>query len=296
MKRQKKLRIPLYENRSVSQCVEAVFDFMRTCRSVWLRLVLLLFLPSGALLAFSVFVNADNSSTDIDHMGVFSALDFLFSGDDQSSLLFLLFFYIGVWMVFVHVYSLLEAYRSNEGQIDDFSLSAMKPYLIDVARRSWWLPALLMVMVFVCMLHGVLFVIGLVVLVPMALFPSVWLFERDMIVPSISKAFFLGWRAWWQLAFVIFLTTAIGLMVTTVLDVPILLGNMFFSTLFSQESTGFMSILLTLLLYVFNTLSYVALFICLSMVIMGCAYEYGTVSDRIDAASVDADIAAFEDL
>ena len=54
---------------------------------------------------------------------------------------------------------------------------------------------------------------------------------------------------------------------------------------------------LTLLVaYGFTSLVYLGLYLMVSMMLMSCAYEYGTVSERIDDASLESEIEHFEDL
>ena len=49
-------RINLYERRSISQCLETTFDFMRVNRRVWLRSTFVLIGPLALLLALLLTV------------------------------------------------------------------------------------------------------------------------------------------------------------------------------------------------------------------------------------------------
>ena len=284
-------RIPLYEDRSVSQCIEATFDFMRTNRRVWLRSAFTLLMPVSMLLGLSVFTL---SADDLPSGGYM--LDWLFEWGPTYDLFFKVMVIVGVWMAFVHVYSLLEAYDKHGAALNEFTQRQMLPYYLRNAKYSWWLAIFLSGIAYFMLSSSSVFMsaLGLVVLVPLALLPSIAIIERQGDIPAFVKSLRLGFHAWFQLLFTFALTLLFSFLLVSVVTLPSLMLSGWFSTLAYglERSDG-----ITLILAFGSTaLVYLSLFLMVSMILMSCAYQYGTVSERIDDASLESEIEHFEDL
>lgn len=223
-------------------------------------------------------------------------MDWLFVWGPGFDLFFKVMVVVGTWMTFVHVYSLLEAYDEHGSALDAFTQRQMLPYYLRKAKVSWWLAILL---------AGVsYFVLGssniwpslllLIVLVPLALLPSVVIIERLGVFSAFAKSLRLGFQAWFQLFFTIGLTLLFGFLMTLVIALPSLVMSGWFSSLaYGLSSNNGLTLLVA---YGFTSLVYLGLYLMVSMMLMSCAYEYGTVSERIDDASLESEIEHFEDL
>ena len=289
--KQQQNRIPLYEDRSVSQCIEATFDFMRANRRVWLRSAFTLLMPVSALLGLSVLTL---SSDDLPYGS--SIFDWLFEWGPTYDLFFKVMVIVGVWMTFVHVYSLLEAYDKHGDALNEFTQRQMLPYYLRKAKQSWWLAILLAGIAYFVLDSDSIFLaaLALILLVPLALLPSIAIIERLGDIPALVKSLRLGFHAWFQLFFTFMLTLLFGFLMVSVVTLPSLMLSGWFSTLAYglEKSNG-----ITLLFAFGSTaLVYFGMYLLVSMVLMSCAYEYGTVSERIDDASLESEIEHFEDL
>ena len=291
MKRPQENKILLYEDRSRAQCIEAVFDFMRANRRIWFRSAFTLLMPVCMVLGFSVLTLSADDRPSGD-----TIMDWLFVWGPGFDLFFKVMVVVGTWMTFVHVYSLLEAYDEHGSALDAFTQRQMLPYYLRKAKVSWWLAILL---------AGVsYFVLGssniwpslllLIVLVPLALLPSVVIIERLGVFSAFAKSLRLGFQAWFQLLFTIGLTLLFGFLMTLVIALPSLVMSGWFSSLaYGLSSNNGLTLLVA---YGFTSLVYLGLYLMVSMMLMSCAYEYGTVSERIDDASLESEIEHFEDL
>ena len=291
MKRPQENKILLYEDRSRAQCIEAVFDFMRANRRIWFRSAFTLLMPVCMVLGFSVLTLSADDRPSGD-----TIMDWLFVWGPGFDLFFKVMVAVGTWMTFVHVYSLLEAYDEHGSALDAFTQRQMLPYYLRKAKVSWWLAILL---------AGVsYFVLGssniwpslllLIVLVPLALLPSVVIIERLGVFSAFVKSLRLGFQAWFQLLFTIGLTLLFGFLMTLVIALPSLVMSGWFSSLaYGLSSNNGLTLLVA---YGFTSLVYLGLYLMVSMMLMSCAYEYGTVSERIDDASLESEIEHFEDL
>lgn len=284
-------RIPLYEDRSRSQCIEAVFDFMRTNRRVWLRSAFTLLMPVCIVLGLSVLT----LSVDEQPSGN-PTIEWLFVWGPDYDLFFKVMVVVGVWMAFVHVYSLLEAYDEHGADLNAFTQRQMLPYYLHKAKQSWWLAILLTGIVYFMMSSESVWLslLALVVLVPLALLPSIAIIERLGDVPALVKSLRLGFHAWFQLFFTISLTLLFGLLMTLVIGLPsMVMGEWFSSLAYGTEVNNGITLFCA---FGFTTMVYLGLFLMVSMMLMSCAYEYGTVSERIDDASLESEIEHYEDL
>lgn len=284
-------RITLYEDRSVSQCIEATFDFMRANRRVWLRSAFTLLMPVCLVLGLSVLtLTADEQPSD-DFI-----LDRLFVWGAGYDFFFKMMVVVGTWMTFVHVYSLLEAYDEHGAALNTFTQRQMLPYYLRNARYSYRLAILLS-----CAAYFVLgsnnwwlSLLAMVVLVPLALLPSTTIIERLGDFPALVKSLRLGFHAWFQLFFTIALTLLFGFLVTLVIALPsLVMGGWFSSLAYGLAENNGITLLFA---FGFTSLVYWGFYLMVSMMLMSCAYEYGTVSERIDDTSLEGEIEHFEDL
>ena len=260
-------RISLYTERSVSQCLETAFDFMRSCRNVWFKMVLWLFLPPCLVATFVIKGGVSNMN------GSFAAFD-CWSYLVQKNVILAPF--IGMWLALVLVHALLDAYGQQGAAVDGFSMRQMLPYLRRQVLRSGW-----EILVFVAWL---LF----------SLLPSVYLLERLNFWRSVFKSVRLSVRSILSLVAVVFFALLFGFLMLTALYMPIELMAMAKIVFPVGDVLG--SVATTLFSGLFFTLFLVGYEVVLSMLLLVLACHYGSVSERVDDASLESDIENFENL
>ena len=141
-------KILVYQWRTLSQRIEAVFDFMRLCRKAWFLLLAVLYTPLCVALTVASFLNYSHDenytgTTDFEVWGLFSWI----TGPGHG--FFICVAALAAWMMFVHVYSLLAAYEDNDFCLDNATLRMLWPYV-----RAALLPSLVpaSLLVFICLL------------------------------------------------------------------------------------------------------------------------------------------------
>ena len=281
-------RMSLFIDRSVSECIEATFDFMRINRRIWLRSAITLM--AGGCVLYSLMVGNNQTNVSLGTWG-----NVIYS-DEMSDEVLILFSFLGLWLAYIHCYSLLIAYMEQGSDLNTISQRQMLPYYLSVARRTWWFVILLAALLALgSLLGGLIFVLVLLfVMVPMAQLPSVYLFEQSGVIDSVKKSFRLGYSSWPQMTITLIVTAIVGMILTGVVQVPALLFNMLFSTMaFSVDQVPFASVVVPVLTVAPVCFS---LLVAVSMLFMGAAFQYGTVTERVDEASLDADIEYFENL
>lgn len=282
--------IHLYQKRSVSESIETTLDFMRNNRSVWFRMALAILLPPSIVASLVLlFLGHDNS-------GIFRVWGEFFN---HGSAVHIPLFFLGLWAVYIHVYSLLSAYMSHGDTADTLTVRQMLPFVKGVALRALLMPVVPVLMLYLSMDvdDGWLAALVLsVLLVPLALMPSLFILERRGLADAFGKSVSLGFSAWFHLAAVMAITILLGFYITWSFQVPeILLGSMVDT--FTAGDAGTLGILLSFVLhFVLYVLVFFGALVMLSVFILGCAFEYGSISEDVEAVSLKADVDNFENL
>ena len=133
-----------------------------------------------------------------------------------------------------------------------------------------------------------------VVMVPLALLPALHLIERLDFMNAISKAILRGFPIWFKIFVNIVLVSLLGLYVFLMLFLP----TGFFSWMLETVSTSQLHELERLFVialgFAFTVLASFGLCVVFSMVVLVCAYLYGSMSEEIDASSLEGEVADFE--
>lgn len=289
-------KILIYEWRTLSQRIEAVFDFLRLCRRAWFLLAAALFAPVCVVLTSSAFFNyqaGEASTSPFEWMtGFFSWT----SGPGAA--FFICVASVGVWAVFIHVYSLLAAYEDNDFCLDDATLRQLWPYVRATVLPSL-IPASLLIIILLLLFSGRSIVFGVllcVLAVPLSLFPPVYMIERKGSVHALGKAIRMGFSSWFTLALAIVMVMLFGAVMLLSFNMPWLLAQMFDAISSSGEEWWyvmffrFVSIVLTIV-------AYLSCYMVGAMVQLYCVYHYGNMAHlNGDDSSYGDTINHFENL
>lgn len=274
----------------MTECLEATFDFLRANRRVWFRSMALLFLPICVVVSLLMFSSLDRDAVNKD---VFFWFDYFFNNLDNYTYVFLFLMYLGVWMVFVQVHSLLLANEEYDEGVEGLSLMDLKPWFIRTAMRSWYLPLFFLLVAILLSSSSFLAILLMVLMVPMALLPSLCLIRKVSLVEAVTKSLSMGFPIWFKLAVNIALVSMLGAYVFLVLFLP----TGFFTLMIETFSTSKLHELEKLFVigmgFVFTVLALFGLFVVFSMVVLVCAYHYGSLSEEKDASSVEGEVADF---
>lgn len=274
----------------MTECLEATFDFLRANRRIWFRSVLLLFLPVCVVVSLLMFSSMEEDAMDGD---VFFWFDYFFNHIDQYAFAIVVMLYVGVWMVDVQVYSLLLANEECADGVEGLSLRDLKPRFIQTALRSWYLPLFFVLVLAVLGSASFMALFIFVLMVPMALIPSLCLVERLGIVAAVAKAVSMGFSIWFKLAVNIVLVSLLGVYVFLVLFLPTGFFALLIETFSTSQLHELEKMFVVFMGFVFTVLALLGLFVVFSMVVLVCAYHYGSLSEEKDASSVEGEVADF---
>lgn len=284
------MKISLYNERTMFECLEATFDFLRANRRVWFRSALLLFLPICVVVSLMMFFSIEKDSMGKDVFFWFEN----FSQIDNYSMFIFLAWYVAVCAVMVQIHSLLSANEERAEGVEGMSLKELRPWFIRTAIRSWYLPLFFVLLVVLYATEPILGFLMTVVMVPLALLPALHLIERLDFMNAISKAILRGFPIWFKIFVNIVLVSLLGLYVFLMLFLP----TGFFSWMLETVSTSQLHELERLFVialgFAFTVLASFGLCVVFSMVVLVCAYLYGSMSEEIDASSLEGEVADFE--
>ncbi len=284
-------KISLYKGRSVSQCIEASFDFMRTCRRVCIRAACVSLYPVSLVMGIMAvcFRQLDESS---------ELEDRLLSWSDNHPVLFYVLLALGTWMSLSMVFSLLIAYEEKGPTIERFSRHDLWPYMLQCLRRSWWIALIISFIVsfFIHRTTALLVLLGLLLTVIFSTLPSVVLIGRHPLPQAFFKSGRYGFLSFFHSLFTMGFTLFFGLMMILSFVMPASFLSYVCFEVLGFELSDRPSMLLNILGAIFISLLYFAFFVVLSMVFMASAYHYGSVSERVDDASLSSDIDHFDQL
>ncbi len=285
-------RLSLYEERSMSMCVEATFDFIRIHIMTWLRLGAVLLLPVCMLLSLAVFTIDNDEFLNDTRWN----LGFSWGDDDDTPIVFWLLEMLALWTVMMLVYALLFAAADRKLPS---SMRGMVHYVRRAAVRSLVSAIVLFVLLWAFFSFRSWFPVVplLVILVPMLLVPPVWMMEDCSFFTAVSKGLRLGFSSWFSLFFMVLMVILIGVIITLVVNVPwIILQTILTEIVPVNGESGGGLLFIKWVIYVFTVLAYFCGLMVCSLVLLSCVFHYGSVSERVDDASLESDIEHFEQL
>lgn len=272
-------KILVYQWRTLSQRIEAVFDFLRQCRRAWFLSVAVLFLPVCVVLTSSAFfhlVRVRRQETPYEWFD-----DFFGWGNGPSALIYGGVALVGVWAVFIHVYSLLAAYEHNDFCLDGISVRKLWPY-IKANLLPTLVPTAVTVVVILLVVNAfnafVVFLM-LVIAIPLSLFAPVYMIERCGFMRAMAKAINLGFSSWLSLAFSIVMIVLIGGLMLLSVNVPWMLARVFLDTFsFNGQEWGYV-MLLRFVSLLLTIVGYLSCYMVGAMVALLCVYHYGYMAE-----------------
>ena len=124
------------------------------------------------------------------------------------------------------------------------------------------------------------------------------MFEDTGIVSAYAKSVRLGWKTWAGIVGVIIVLYIISSILSGLVSTPwyimVVVKNVFTA---QGNTAGFVSSFgYTAIQYLLGVVSCFCRSCVMALITIGCAYQYGHASDKIDGVGVDQDIENFETL
>jgi hypothetical protein len=310
-----KPRIEFYRQRSFSEKLNVVFEFIRENWKPLLKYSFYLIMPVCLIQTFAMnsffssYLNVImNISPGTSPFGN-SMVSFL---GNYGVLVFCIFF--GTAILTGMIYALMQTYAVRENRLKDVTLDDFKDLLVKNAWKYLLLMfALIFVFILIAFLMGFLaavtspislfitipiFIVGLIFLIPLMLVVPTYIFERDITLPeAFQKAWKLGYTTISGMLGLMIVLYIISSVIQTVTMLPwylmIMVGTVFSLT---SESMMSQSVIYKFLLYIFGLIQSYGMYVASIIGIIGLAFQYFHAREKIEGVTIESNISNFYNL
>lgn len=282
-------RKQLYQQRSISMCIENTFDFVRVNISSWLFVsALLLLIPSIVLAYMFTKCHFDVQS---DEEGMISTFF------QYYSYLPLIPIFLSLWASALTSYTLMTAYFDGRLPGKRLSLKETWKYMQDKVWKTLILTILAAIFIFPITQHVVFFLLATIIGVPLLLLAPTWIVEENSFSNAVSEAFRRGFTSWFKLFLMVLLIILLCLMMMMSVTLPwslyeLLIENVWIPSGLTASSVFLIQIIELLL----TALFFYVFFLMTSVIVLSCVFFYGSASESIDDITMENDIENFENL
>ena len=282
-------RKQLYQERTISMCIENAFDFVRVNISSWLFLFAWLLALPSLILAF--LFTKSHFEYNIDGMGLIPSLI------QSLDWFFFVILFLGLWVTVWASYTLLEAYFDNRLPGKRLSLKEAWHYSHGKMGKTLSIMVLAAILFFPMTQHAILFLIVLIIGLPLLLLAPIWIVEKTSYSDAIQKTFRLGFTAWFKIFVLVLLVMLLCSMMMLSVSFPWLIYEMLIENVWIPNGVTTSSMFLIQIIELLLTaLFFYVFFLMASVVVFSCVFYYGSVSESIDDTTLENDIENFENL
>lgn len=282
-------RKQLYQQRSVSMCIEHTFDFVRVNISSWLFVSALLLAVPSIVLAF-LYTKS--------HLGAQPNVIDVFPAFIQSfSYLSLIPIFFSLFASILVSYTLLSAYLDGRLPGKRLSLKETWKYMRDILWKALSLMVLAAILIFPMTQHVLLFLIIAIIGVPLLLLAPIWVVEKRDFSDALQGAFRFGFKSWLEIILMVLLITLLCLMMMMSVTYPWVLYEMLVQNVWIPNGVSASSVFLIQIVELLLTaFFFYVFFLMTSVVVLSCVFYYGSASETIDDVTLENDIENFENL
>ena len=308
-----KPRIEFYRQRSFSEKLNVVFEFIRENWRPLLKYSFYVITPVcliQTLALNSFFTSYLNAIMKLSGNSLFSNS---LSGFIINYGSYLFCALIGSAIMSGLIYAMMQTYAVRENRLQEVVLDDFKDLLV---KNAWKYIRLLFLILFVyviiVMLMGFLaaislwslvitipiMLIGILCLLPLMLVVPVYIFERDItFIAALQKAWKLGFATLGGMLGLMIVLYIISSVIQTVTMLPwyvVLLVGMIFSI--TSESTMSQSAIYKFILYLLGLIQSFGAYIASIIGIIGLAFQYFHAREKVEGVTIESNITNFGNL
>ena len=311
-----KPRIEFYRQRSFSEKLNVVFEFIRENWRPLLKYSFYLIMPLCLIQTFamnsffSIYFAALTNSAQFGN-DLFGSSLFSFISNYGA---FMLCIMIGSGIISGLVYAMMQTYAVREKKLQDVTLNDFKELLV---RNTWRYLRLLLALIVVFVLIVVfmallatmvstwslivtipLLLVCTLVLIPLMLIFPTYIFERDItFFNAFRKAWKLGITTLGGMLGLIIVLSFISSVIQTITMLPwyvMFLGGSIFSL--TSESTLTQSVGYKFVLYIFGLVQSYGMYVSSMIGIIGLAFQYFHAREKVEGVTIESNISNFSKL
>jgi len=307
-------RIEFYRQRSFSEKMNVVFQFIREIWKPLLKYVFYLIMPVCLIQTFAM-----NSIMTV----TFSALlqstgNDLFANSMVTILgsygTFLFCYMIGSGILTGLIYAMMQTYAVRENRLQNVTLNDFRDLLV---KNAWKYLRLILVIVFLFILIVLIMsflvsyvsawtlavsipilLVAVLCLIPLLLLIPVYIFERDItFVNAIRKGWKLGIATLGGMLGFMLILYIIAYVIQTVTMLPwyllLMVGNLFSV---ASESMMNQSVIYKFALYILGLIQSFGSYVASIIGIIGLAFQYFHAREKVEGVTIESNISNFSNL
>ena len=309
-------RIEFYRQRSFSEKMNVIFEFIRENWRPLLKYSFYLIMPICLIQTFAlnsffnIYFAALSNTAQLGNDLFGSSLVSFFSNYGA----FMLCIMIGSGIISGLVYTMMQTYAVRENKLQDVMLNEFKDLLV---KNTWRyirlmlaiIVAFILIVLFMALLATMvstwslivtipLLLVGVLVLIPLMLLFPTYIFERDItFVNAFRKAWKLGVATLGGMLGLVIVLSFISSVIQTITMLPwyvmILVGSVFS---LSSESTMNQSVSYKFALYIFGLLQSFGMYVSSIIGIIGLAFQYFHAREKVEGVTIESNISNFSKL
>ena len=272
----------LYKNRTLTDNVNMVFDFVGENWRKWFKMMAYFLLP------FSVLLGTMLANFDIE-MSSFSMTYVVASG---------ILSFVGCAVVTALQILLLKWHETHNGTLDGCEMGTMWRMLPQSALKCLVVIIIgtpLIVVPFLIPIIGLLVVFALL---PVFLICPIMLLEpKDSILNNTKRAFSLGHKKWGRLILITLIMSVVSFLINNAITFPKGIYTLLDLTFqFSTTDSVFWSFLIDAFEYVTSVAQCFMIFVEMGLFVLAMTYYYGSVATEVEDIGLESDIDNFAQL
>ena len=306
-------RIEFYRQRSFSEKLNVIFEFIRENWRPLLKYSFYLIMPVCLIQTLAtnsfmdIYINAAKTLQTDSPFGS-SVAGFI------GNLGVMLFCNLtGLAIISGLIYAMMQTYAVRKNKLQDVTLNDFKGLLV---KNAWKYIRLILAIIFVFVLIVMamgflaaasvwslvitlpLFFIGLIFLVPMLLVVPAYIFERDIsFLDAFRKAWKLGYATLWGMLGLMIVLYIITSVLQTVTMLPWYIA-FWVGTVFSMTSETVMnqSAIYKFVLYILGLIQSSGAYFSAIIGIIGLAFQYFHAREKVEGVTIETNISNFSNL
>ena len=276
----------LYRQRSISDTVNMVFDFVGENWRKWFKLMIYFLLPFSVLLGTTIATFYDESSDSMSTMAyVVSAILFLGGCAVVTALQILL----------------VKWNEAHDGTLDQCEVADMwhimpKTTLKCLGIIVLWTPLLLLAIL--CNIIPVIGFAAIFAVLPIFLLCPIMLLESDHSLADLGRrAFSLGFKKWGALIVIAVVMSLVGMLINNAATFPLGIF-LVVESLFEQSESDSMiwSFVMDVIRYVLCVAACFMIFVEIGLFVLAMTIHYGSVATEVEDIGLENDIDNFANL
>ena len=272
----------LYKNRTLTDNVNMVFDFVGENWRKWFKMMAYFLLPFSVLLG-TIIANFDIETPSFDMTHVVASGILLFVGCAVVTALQIL---------------LLKWHETHNGTLDGCEMGTMWRMLPQSVLKCLIVITIGTPVIVASLLFPIIGLLVVFAVLPVFMICPIMLLEpKDSLVNNTKRAFSLGHKKWGRLILITLIMGVVSFLINNAIAFPLAIYSILDSIFeFSKVNSVFWSFLIDVFEYVTCVAQCFIAFVEMGLFVLAMTYYYGSVATEVEDIGLESDIENFAQL